>query len=76
MGGGESYSVIKRRTCIRKSQEQESVMERTDEKRKNGLRAKIVFIGNYKGGAGKTTSVLNFGTHFAKMGKKGSGAGS
>ncbi len=44
-------------------------MERTDEKRKNGLRAKIVFIGNYKGGAGKTTSVLNFGTHFAKMGK-------
>lgn len=51
-------------------------MERTDEKRRNGLRAKIVFIGNYKGGVGKTTSVLNFGTHFAKMGKKGSGAGS
>lgn len=31
---------------------------------------KIIFVGNYKGGVGKTTSVLNFAEHFTKMGKK------
>ena len=29
-----------------------------------------MFIGNYKGGVGKTTSVLNFAENFTKMGKK------
>lgn len=29
-------------------------------------KAKIIFVGNYKGGVGKTTSVLNFATYFAK----------
>lgn len=32
--------------------------------------AKIIFVGNYKGGVGKTTSVLNFGEYFAKEGKR------
>lgn len=32
--------------------------------------AKTIFVGNYKGGVGKTTSVLNFATHFANLGKK------
>lgn len=31
---------------------------------------KIIFVGNYKGGVGKTTSVLNFAEYFTKMGKK------
>lgn len=31
---------------------------------------KIIFIGNYKGGVGKTTSVLNFAEYFAKADKK------
>ncbi len=31
---------------------------------------KAIFVGNYKGGVGKTTSVLNFAEHFAKKGKK------
>lgn len=30
---------------------------------------KIIFVGNYKGGVGKTTSVLNFGEYFAKEDK-------
>lgn len=32
--------------------------------------AKIIFIGNYKGGVGKTTSVLNFAQHFSLNDKK------
>ena len=32
--------------------------------------AKIIFVGNYKGGVGKTTSVLNFAEHFTEKGKK------
>lgn len=31
---------------------------------------KIIFVGNYKGGVGKTTSVLNFAEHLTKKGKK------
>lgn len=31
--------------------------------------AKIIFVGNYKGGVGKTTSVLNFAEHFSQRGK-------
>lgn len=31
---------------------------------------KIIFVGNYKGGVGKTTSVLNFAICFSKAGKK------
>ncbi|MCM1219829.1 MAG: AAA family ATPase, partial [Lachnospiraceae bacterium] len=31
---------------------------------------KIIFIGNYKGGVGKTTSVLNFAEYFSKADKK------
>lgn len=31
---------------------------------------KIIFIGNYKGGVGKTTSVLNFAEYFSKENKK------
>ncbi len=34
------------------------------------LHTKILFIGNYKGGVGKTTSVLNFAVHFSKLGNK------
>lgn len=30
---------------------------------------KIIFVGNYKGGVGKTTSVLNFGEYFAEANK-------
>lgn len=30
---------------------------------------KIIFVGNYKGGVGKTTSVLNFAEHFTQLGK-------
>ena len=32
-------------------------------------KTKIIFVGNYKGGVGKTTSVLNFAEHFSKSGK-------
>lgn len=32
--------------------------------------ANIIFVGNYKGGVGKTTSVLNFSEYFAKAGKR------
>lgn len=31
---------------------------------------KIIFVGNYKGGVGKTTSVLNFADYFSRVGKK------
>lgn len=31
---------------------------------------KIIFVGNYKGGVGKTTSVLNFAKYFSQAGKK------
>jgi len=31
---------------------------------------KIIFVGNYKGGVGKTTSVLNFAKYFSQTGKK------
>lgn len=31
---------------------------------------KIIFVGNYKGGVGKTTTVLNFGEYFSKAGKR------
>ncbi len=34
------------------------------------MNIKKMFIGNYKGGVGKTTSVLNFAENFTKMGKK------
>lgn len=34
------------------------------------MQTKIIFIGNYKGGVGKTTSVLNFAEHFTKMKKR------
>lgn len=34
------------------------------------METKIIFVGNYKGGVGKTTSVLNFGEYFAKEGKR------
>ena len=27
---------------------------------------RIIFVGNYKGGVGKTTSVINFAEYFAK----------
>lgn len=30
---------------------------------------KVIFVGNYKGGVGKTTSVVNFAEYFAKFGK-------
>ena len=33
---------------------------------------KIIFIGNYKGGVGKTTSTLNFAEYFSKENRKGS----
>lgn len=31
---------------------------------------KIIFVGNYKGGVGKTTSVLNFAEYFSQAGKR------
>ncbi len=31
---------------------------------------KIVFIGNYKGGVGKTTTVVNFANYLSKEGHK------
>ncbi len=31
---------------------------------------KVLFVGNYKGGVGKTASVLNFAEYFTKRGKK------
>lgn len=34
------------------------------------MSANIIFVGNYKGGVGKTTSVLNFAHYFSKAGKK------
>ena len=34
------------------------------------MNTKIIFIGNYKGGVGKTTSVLNFAEYFSKEEKK------
>lgn len=33
------------------------------------MNTKVIFIGNYKGGVGKTTSVLNFAEYFSKAGK-------
>lgn len=35
-----------------------------------GMETKIIFIGNYKGGVGKTTSVLNFAEYFSKENNK------
>lgn len=32
----------------------------------NNKKPKIIFVGNYKGGVGKTTSVFNFASYFAK----------
>lgn len=34
------------------------------------MNTKIIFVGNYKGGVGKTTSVLNFAEYFSKENKK------
>ena len=34
------------------------------------MNTKIIFIGNYKGGVGKTTSVLNFAEYFSRAEKK------
>lgn len=34
------------------------------------MNTKVIFIGNYKGGVGKTTSVLNFAEYFSKAGKR------
>lgn len=34
------------------------------------IETKIIFVGNYKGGVGKTTSVLNFAEYFSEENKK------
>ena len=36
----------------------------------NNKKPKIIFVGNYKGGVGKTTSVFNFASYFAEKKSK------
>lgn len=40
------------------------------EGRKSMKDTRIIFVGNYKGGVGKTTSVINFAEYFAKQEKR------